>query len=439
MKTVATLLIAVVSLCLAPFAPAQNLPRATPAEVGLSSQRLERVMETLRQDTAKGVVPGAVLLVARHGKIAWFETAGVLDPSTKAPMTKDAIFRIYSMSKPITTVAAMMLFEDGKIALADPIARYLPQFRQMKVAVEKPDPAGGKSTIEMVPARRQITIEDLMRHTSGITYGFFGNTPVKKMYNEAGVLKGDYTNEEFADRIAKLPLSYQPGTTWDYSHSTDILGRLIEVVSGTSLYQFEKQHVLDPLAMNDTSFYVTDQAKQPRIAEPFPNDRAIGVDISIGDPRVSGKWESGGGGMVSTAADYARFLQMMLSGGTLSGKRILSPATVAFMTSDHTAEGIVPGPYYLPGPGYGFGLGFAVRRSEGGSPENGSVGDYTWNGVGGTHFWVDPKQDMFVIFMIQSPRARQHYMTEIRNMIYAALENSRAGPRPASSAKAHHE
>ena len=422
MKTVATLLIGVIALFTAPFSPAQNLPRATPAQVGLSAERLDKIMQMLRDDTGKNVIPGAVLLVARHGKIAYFDAAGVLDPTTKAPMTKDAIFRVFSMSKPITTVSAMMLFEDGKLALGDPIARYIPQFRQMKVGVEKPDPAGGKPTLDLVPARRPITVQDLMRHTSGITYGFFGNTMVKKMYVEAGVMKGDFTNEEFADRVAKLPLSYQPGTTWDYSHSTDILGRVIEVVSGATLYQFEKQHVLDPLGMTDTSFYVTDKAKQARIAEPFPNDRTIGIDAVFGDPRVAGKWESGGGGMVSTASDYARFLQMLLNGGTLGGKRILGPKTVAFMTSDHTSEGIVPGPYYLPGPGYGFGLGFAVRRDAGVSPENGSVGDYTWNGVGGTHFWVDPKEDMFVLFMIQSPRQRPHYMTVIRNMVYAAID-----------------
>ena len=274
------------------------------------------------------------------------------------------------MSKPITTVSAMTLFEQGKFLLSDPIARYLPQFApgRLKVGVEKTDPATGKATLELVPDRRPITIQDLMRHTSGITYGFFGNTMVKKEYVAAGVMKGDFTNAEFADRIAKLPLSYQPGTTWDYSHSTDILGRLIEVVSGQTLFEFERQHVLGPLAMNDTSFYVTEAVKQPRIAEPFPNDRTFGIDASFGDPRVAEKWESGGGGMVSTAMDYARFLQMMLNGGTLDGKRILSPKTVAFMTSDHLTEGIVPGPYYLPGRGLRIrpGLcGAAVNRRPG--------------------------------------------------------------------------
>ncbi|HLH40012.1 MAG TPA: serine hydrolase domain-containing protein [Bryobacteraceae bacterium] len=394
----------------------QNLPQTKPADVGLSSERLERIMTMLRDDSAKGTIPGAVLLVARHGKVAWFETAGVLNPQTKAPMTRDAIFRIYSMSKPITTVAAMTLFEDGKISLSDPLQRYIPAFAHMQVGVEK----DGK--LEMVPARRPITIQDLMRHTSGLTYGIFGTSLVKKMYNDAKILDGDYTNAEFAERVAKLPLIYQPGTTWEYSHSTDILGRVVEVASGMSLYQYEKQRVLDPLGMNDTGFYVTEPVRQPRIAEPNANDRTIGIGAVMNDPRIAGKWESGGGGMVSTTMDYARFLQMMLNGGTLNGKRILGPRTIAYMTSDQLTDGIVPGPLYIPGPGYGFGLGFAVRRTTGGATDNGSPGDYTWNGVGGTHFWVDPKEDMFVVFMIQSPRQRAHYMTVIRDMVYAAIE-----------------
>jgi CubicO group peptidase (beta-lactamase class C family) len=304
--------------------------------------------------------------------------------------------------------------------LSDPLAKYIPSFARMKVGVEKPDPATGKPSVELVNARGPITIQDLLRHTSGITYGFFGNTLNKKAYNEAGVLKGDYTNAEFAERIAKLPLSYQPGTTWDYSHSTDVLGRVIEVVSGMSLYEYEKQHILIPLKMNETGFYVTDAGKHSRVAEPFANDRVFGVDAAFNDPRVAAKWESGGGGMVSTASDYARLLQMLLNGGTLEGKRVLSPKTVAYMTSDQT-DGITPGPYYLPGAGYGFGLGFAVRKTTGGAQANGSAGDYEWNGVGGTHFWVDPKEDMFVVFMLQSPRQRTHYMATIRDMVYASF------------------
>ncbi len=399
---------------------AQQLPKGKPADLGFSAEKLENLKKTLAEDAAKGTIPGAVILISRHGKIAMFDAVGVQDPGTKAPMTTDSIFRIYSMSKPITTVAAMTLLEDGKFALSDPVSRYIPAFAQMKVGVEKPDPAGGKPTLELVPARRPITIQDLMRHTSGITYGFFGNSMVKHTYVEAGVLKGDYTNAEFADKIAKLPLHYQPGTTWDYSHSTDILGRVIEVISGKSLYEYEKQRILDPLGMKDTAFYVTDKAKQSRIAEPFPNERTIGIDAVIGDPRIAGKWESGGGGMVSTATDYSRFVQMMLSGGALDGKRILSPETVAYMTSDHL-EGITPGPLYLPGAGYTFGLGFAVRKTTGGAPYIGSAGEYHWNGVAGTIFWVDPKQDMFVVFMVQSPRSLQHYMAYLRDMVYGAM------------------
>jgi CubicO group peptidase (beta-lactamase class C family) len=415
-------LLPLIYLTLAAFVTvqAQSLPPASPASVGLSAERLDRIKQLLIADEAKSVVPGASIMVVRHGKMAYFEATGALDPKTKAPMTKDAIFRIYSMSKAITTVSAMMLYEEGRIALNEPVAKYLPAFARMKVSMEKADPTGGKPTMELVNATRPITIEDLMRHTSGITYGFFGNTLAKRAYQDAGLMKGDYTNAEFADLIAKLPLSYQPGTTWDYSHSTDVLGRVIEVVSGKTLYQFEKERVLDPLGMKDTSFYVTDAAKHSRIAEPFENDRIFGVGAAFNDPRVAGKWESGGGGMVGTAIDYSRFLQMLLNGGSLEGKRYLGSRTIALMTSDHT-EGITPGPYYLPGEGYGFGLGFAVRRNAA-SDKAGSVGDYEWNGVGGTHFWVDPKEDMLVVFMMQSPRQRQRYMTVIRDMVYAAIE-----------------
>ena len=231
---------------------------------------------------------------------------------------------------------------------------------------------------------------------------------VKKLYVEANIFDGDYDNAEFAERIAKLPLAFQPGTTWDYSHSTDILGRLIEVVSGKSLYQFAKENVLDPIGMPDTSFYVADPAKQARIAEPFKTDRVIGAGVSFNDPRVVRKSEGGGGGMVGTVPDYARFLMMLRNGGTLDGKRYLGPKTVAYMTADHNGTGVVPGPYYLPGPGYGFGLGFAVRRDTGVATSPGSAGDYNWGGAGGTYFWVDPGNQLFVVLMLQSPKLRTH-------------------------------
>ena len=430
----AILFLGLVWVAFVSVAAAEGLPNAKPEEVGLSSERLGRVTEMLRANIAANEIPGAVLLIARQGKIAYFESFGLLDPQAKTPMRKDAIFRIYSMSKPITTVAAMTLFEDARLALNDPVGKYLPALAKMQVATDnKPDPEADPHKIATIPADRPISIQDLMRHTSGLIYGFFGDTPVKKLYAEAKLGNEGETNAQFVDRIAKLPLSYQPGTTWDYSHSTDVLGRLVEVISGKSLYEFERKSILDPLRMGDTSFYVTDQTKQSRIAEPFENDRKIGNGATVGDPRVGGAWESGGGGMVSTAIDYARFLQMLLNGGTLDGQRILGPKTIEYMTSDHLGSAVVPGPYYLPGPGYGFGLGFAVRRDAGVSPVNGSPGDYNWGGAGGTAFWVDPKEQMFVVFMMQSPSQRMRYRPLLRDMIYAAIVDEAPYPNDAQT------
>jgi CubicO group peptidase (beta-lactamase class C family) len=418
---VTMLLAALLYLITAVAVEGQSLPSAKPEQVGLSSERLQRITDTLKADVEKRIIPGAVVLVARHGKVAFFETVGVLDPATKTPMSKDAIFRIYSMSKPITSVAAMTLWEDGKFNLSEPVSKYIPQLGGLKVGVEKPDPSGGKPTLELVPTKRDMSIQDLFRHTSGLTYGFFGNTQVKKMYVDGKVWNDYPSSAELVDRLAKLPLAYQPGTTWDYSHSTDVLGRLVEVISRQSLYQFEKERLLDPLGMKDTSFYVTDKTKQGRIADAFPNDRNFGIDADFNDPRVEQKWESGGGGMVSTAMDYARFLQMLLKGGTLDGKRILGPKTIAYMTADHVGTAIDAGPLYLPGPGFGFGLGFAVRKDAGVSPFAGSVGEYNWGGAGGTYFWVDPKEDMFVVFMMQSPKHRVPYRYLLKDMVYAAV------------------
>ena len=416
------------AMCLltAALAQAQGLPTAKPEQVGLSSERLAKIVATLKTDSEKLVIPGAVILVSRQGKIALFEAVGVRDPENKASMTKDAIFRIYSMSKPITSVAAMTLVEDGKLALADPVAKYIPQFGDLKVGVEKPGANGGPPMLERVPARRPVTVQDLMRHTSGFTYGIFGASRVKATYQEARLLDGNPSNADFVDRLALLPLAYQPGSTWEYSHSTDVLGRVIEVVSGKSLYEFDKERILEPLGMKDTSFYVTDAGKLERIAEPFPDDRTLASSTVMNDPRVVQKWESGGGGMVGTALDYARFAQMLLNGGTLDGKRILGPKTVAYMTSDHLDSSITPGPLYLPGPGFGFGLGFAVRKDAGVAAVPGSVGEYYWGGAGGTYFWVDPKEEMFVVFMMQSPKQRTYYRALLKDMIYASLTRSLA-------------
>jgi CubicO group peptidase (beta-lactamase class C family) len=412
-----TLLAVLFALLLFPALPrAQSLSYAKPEDVGFSRERLDRIVSTLNADAAKATIPGATLLIVRSGKIAFYESFGWLDPATKTPMPKDAIFRIYSMSKPITSVAAMILVEQGKLFLSDPVQKYIPAFAELKVAVQKPD----TPTVDLMPATRPITVQDLMRHTSGLTYGFLPGTPVAKMYQEANLFGADVTNAAFAENIAKLPLAAQPGSSWNYSHSTDVLGRVIEVASGKSLYQFEKENILDPLGMSDTAFSVP-SAKQNLIAEALPTDNKVVGTAPLTNPRLPAHWEAGGQGMVSTALDYAKFLQMLQNGGALDGRRILSPSTVAFMTSDHLGQ-IGPGPTaYLPGPGYGFGIGFAVRRQEGVAAYEGSPGDYYWGGAAGTSFWNDPKQHLTVVFMTQAPSQLSHYSALLRNMIYAAL------------------
>jgi CubicO group peptidase (beta-lactamase class C family) len=358
------------------------------------------------------------VLIQRKGKAAYFESVGMIDPQTKAAMPKDGIFRIYSMTKPLTSVAAMMLVEEGKMQLSDPVAKYLPVMKELQVGAEKPG-ADGKPMLETAPAKRTMTVQDLLRHTSGLTYGFFGNSLVKKSY--ASLFEGEFDNTEHVARLAKLPLHYEPGTIWDYSHSTDVLGAVVEKVSGKPLDVFFKERITGPLGMKDTAFFVANANDHSRVVEPFANDRSLGGGIEFFDPRQPTKWFSGGGGLMGTAADYARFLQMMLNGGSLDGKRYLSPQTVRYMTTDHMGSVIKPGPLYLPGAGYGFGLGFAVRLSDGVVPYAGSEGDYYWGGAGGTYFWVDPKQDMFVVFMMQSPKQRVYYRSLIRDMVYAAL------------------
>ncbi len=408
-----------------PAAQAQVLPIAKPEEVGLSAQRLNLVGDWLRGEVAQKKIPGAVIMVVRGGKLAYVQTVGQRDPASPEPMKVDDIFRIYSMTKPIVSVAAMMLVEDGKLLLDAPVARYIPAFANVKVGVEKTD-AQGVKTLELVAPRRPMTVQDLMRHTAGLTYGFFGEGMVKKAYQDANISAGGkQTVAEFADRIAQMPLAYQPGSTWDYSNSTDVLGRVIEVASGQSLFAHLKARLLDPLGMTDTSFYVSDPVRQARIAEPWPDDRSIGVNAPVFDPRQVMPMESGGGGLVSSAPDYARFLLMLRNGGQLDGKRYLSPATLAFMTTDHLSPAVIKTPLYLPGPGYGFGLGFAVRTSPGEAAYPASPGEYYWGGAGGTYMWVDPAQDLFVVFMMQSPRQRVPYRSVLRNMVNAAVTETR--------------
>ncbi len=398
--------------------------RPAAAEVaGMSTERLARLRGWMQGEVDAGRIPGAVLIVTRHGKVAFHEAVGRQGPGADAPpMRKDSIFRIYSMTKPIATVAAMMLVEEGKLLLEAPVARYIPEFASVKVAVEKPDPAGGKPTVEMVPARRPITVQDLMRHTSGLTYGFFGDSAAKRAYNEAGIDAGaDITNAEFAVKVASLPLGFQPGSTWDYSYSTDVLGRVIEVAAGKPLGTVLRERLFEPLGMRDTMFYLTDAGRQARLAEPLDGDRAIGTGVGFNDPRVARKSEPAGQGLVGTATDYARFAQMMLQGGWLDGRRYLSPQTVAYMTADHLGASVARTPLYLPGPGYGFGLGFAVRTAQGEAAAPGNVGEFYWGGAGGTYFWIDPQADLQVVFMMQSPKQRGPYRSILRNMVYASI------------------
>lgn len=384
-----------------------------------SPDKLGRVGDYIRNEIASGKIPGAVLLIQQHGRPVYFETFGVRDVATALPMTTDTIFRLYSMSKPVTSVAAMMLVDDGKLSLDDPVSKYIHAFADAKVGVDPSDEAG-KLPLRLEPLKRPITIRDLLRHTSGITYGFFGETVVQKLYADPLLYAGDFDNAEFADRIAVLPLADQPGIRWNYSHSTDVLGRVVEVASGQTLYQFEKQRLFDPLGMSETTYHLADQAKWPRLAKPFPADRFRVAGIR--DPTVPRRWESGGAGLVSTVSDYARFLQMLLNGGELGRKRYLKPQTVALMTSDQIGPetGILHDPFYFPGPSSGFGLGFAVRTAP---PPNTTwpLGEYRWDGAGGSFYFVDPTDDLLVVFMVHAPTQGGRIQLALKTIMFEAL------------------
>lgn len=423
--TAGSALLAGTALGWAPAVRAQGIPSAAPADLGLSPQRLARIGDWLRGEVAAKKIPGAVVMLLRRGKVAYVESVGQRRPDVPGAMQHDDIFRIYSMTKPIVSVAAMMLAEEGKLLLEAPVATYIPAFAQVKVGVEKTDAAGAK-TLDLVAPQRAMTVQDLLRHTSGLTYGFFGSGLVKKMYVDNNVgTRGELTNADFADLIAKMPLAFQPGSTWDYSNATDVLGRVVEVVSGQTLGAHLKQRLTDPLGMPDTSFYVPEAARQARIAEPLADDRQFGVNAFISEPRQVQKMESGGGGMVSTAPDYARFLLMLRNGGQLDGRRYLSPRTVDYMTSNHLGAQVQRTPLYLPGAGYGFGLGFAVRTQAGEAGSIGAAGEYNWGGAGGTAMWVDPASDLVTVFMMQSPKQRVLYRPILRNLVYGALTEPR--------------
>ncbi|GMP03433.1 serine hydrolase domain-containing protein [Bradyrhizobium sp. TM239] len=387
----------------------------------LSAEGLAKVSDYIRNEVATGKIPGAILLLQQHGKPIYHENFGVRDAATGIPMSADTIFRLYSMSKPITSVMAMMLVEEGKLALDDPVARYVPVFAGMKVGVEK-KAEDGKVSLALEPQAHPVTIKDLLRHTAGLPYGSSGGGAVRELYAAANLFNGDVSNADFVAKLAALPLAEQPATLWDYGFATDVLGRVVEIVSGKTLLHFEKERLLDPLGMTETAFYVTDPAKFPRIAEPMPDDRNINPATPVRDIRRPAIWQSGGAGMVGTVGDYARFAQMLLNGGTYDGRRYLKPETIALMASDHVGPEtrIARDQSYYPGGSSGFGLGFAVRTSV---PPGTSwpLGEYRWDGVGGTFFFIDPEDDLFGIFMVQTPSQRGRIQLALKTLIYQAM------------------
>ena len=396
-----------------------------PAGAHFNQDKLAKVSDFFRNEVATGKIAGAVVLIQQHGKPVYHESFGVQDVVSKAPITDKTIFRLFSMTKAITSVVAMKLLEDGKIKLDDPVSKYIPSFASVKVGVEKKAEDGTK-TLELESPTRPPTVLDLMRHTSGLTYGFYGDSLVRQAYKAANIYAGDFDLAEFAERIAKLPLHNQPGALWQYGHSTDILARVMEVATGKSLLTIERENLLDPLGMNDTRFFVTDPEKQKLLAQPVPNDSDFRVG-RINDPTVVKKWESASGGMVSTMADYARFVQMLLDGGTFEGKTYLKPETFKMMTTDYVGpgSGVARDYFYFPGDGFGFGLGLAVRTDPGNAkpPPPGSLGELKWDGASGCYFVVDRKQDMFFVLLEQTPTERQRVQRTLKQLIYEAMEN----------------
>lgn len=441
-------LLATVFLFLSVHIYAGGIKETKPEREGVSQERLDRITQHINQAVTDGTMVGGLGVVARNGKIVYSETYGLSDREANKPMTEDAIFRIYSMSKPITSVALMTLYEEGKFFLNDPVAKYLPELENLEVAVSTADGqtsmvSDGTNSRTMGEGdatkvgqtrkpKRQPTIRDLMRHTAGFTYGVFGNTEVDKQYREKNVM-GQNTNEQFVSELGKIPLQYEPGTKWHYSVAVDIQGRLIEVLSGMSLGEFMQKRLFIPLEMNDTSFVVP-ESKLDRLAQIYsPAGTGEGGDLFLQANQSSklvpsndqfdagymegATFESGGGGLVATAMDYLRFSQMMLNGGELDGVRILSPKSVELMTKNHLGEL----PMGFGRKGVGFGLGFAVMMDLGDSGELGSVGEYNWGGAAGTAFWIDPQEQLIGLFMVQSIPHRTRLGSQFKVLTYQSI------------------
>lgn len=422
--------LAVLVMVLAPIVLSGHshaMDRAAPASLGLSAEKSLAFKNELQRRVDAGEMPGAVLLVARHGKVAALEAVGYQDRNAKTPMKTDSIFRIASLTKPIVSVAAMMLVEEGRLLLHDPVAKYLPEFKDTQVAVQKTGP-DGKTEWTLERQHRPMTIQDLFRHTAGLTYGQFDNSHVDQLYVQTGILSREQTLEEQVKKLAALPLKHQPGTTFDYSLAVDVLGRVIEVISGQTLDVFIKTRITAPLGMVDTGFWV-EPTNHARIAEPQTNP-ATGKPYIDRPVTSRPKLLNGGGGMVSTASDYARFAQMVLNGGQLEGRRYLSRKSVELMTANHlppnvryTDRTLTVWANLSPTPDYGtgFGLGFAIRTEQGRSSMQGSVGEFWWSGATGTNFVADPKEKLILVLLTQQPTRMWDYLALMRQMGHAMV------------------
>jgi len=418
---------AVLAAVVSPVMASDPLPRADPESVGMSSARLQRIDDRLKADVETGLIPGAVVAIARRGKLVYFKPFGYRDKAAGSPMTSDAIFSIASMTKPLVSVGTMMLFEEGTLALGDPVAKHIPQLGKMPVAKARGNVAVG-AQLETVAQQRPMTVQDLLRHTSGLLYGGRGSTSLHKLYPASSTAVGlGMTQAEFIDKLAALPLAYQPGTVWDYSLATDVLGIVVENVAGASLGSMLRSKLFVPLGMPDTGFVVP-QEKASRYAKPLPLNPITGSPQSMPmDATKPTKFECGGACGVSTAGDYLRFGQMLLNEGSLDGVRILGSRTVRYMTTDHLGGEIENNVQSIEPQraGYGFGLGFAVRNQPGVAATVGSAGDYFWNGAFGTAFWVDPEEQLVVVLMMQAPGSleiRQQYRLLLNAFVYQAIE-----------------
>jgi CubicO group peptidase (beta-lactamase class C family) len=401
---------------------AVDLPRAKPEEVGMSSERLARIGEVLKADIAAGRIPGAVIAIARHGKLVALDAYGWRDKAAGVAMTTDTIFNIASMTKPMTTVGALMLYERGQLLIGDPLSKYFPKFSNMRVAARD---ANGEPTAETTPANRPITILDLMRHTSGVIYGGRGNTLVHKMYPSGSAdASREYDGAAFVDKLALLPLLYQPASVWDYGFGLDLLGLTIEQISGQTLGQYLKANLFTPLSMNDTGFSISSE-QAARYARPLPNDPDTGKPQAR-SPELTQplKFECGGGCAASTAPDYLRFAMMLMNQGRSGDARLLGPRTVAYMLSDQLGPNIknLIGNADPTRADYGFGLGLAVRTTPGLVKMMGSVGQFSWPGASGTDWWADPKEELAVVYMSAAPGPiRWHYRQTINALVYQAI------------------